>query len=289
LKIKLQLPQFETDFQEAEFAKVQELSDLRTSLGYKSVPADYDVADPFDHQPVKANIDDLQMKALQNRPDLRAGPQGIVAANSPRKAIGKQDVTSAANYSHVNSIKAAACAMSVPLPISNRNQVEIARTGHAIRQAQEQGKGTREQVLADVDGAYEGLRERDNVVVSHRSTYLGVAQEDRDSSEHAYHGRGASSLDFQDAERSSQSAYRQALASYAAGLGAVPRSGWYAELAMTAVRAAKVVCCLQALGLMVTMGSRPGISLVTHRRRWRCALGEATSTKFREPRKESNA
>jgi outer membrane protein TolC len=158
------------------------------------------------------------MKALQNRPDLRAGPQGIVAANSPRKAIGKQDVTSAANYSHVNSIKAAACAMSVPLPIFNRNQVEIARTGHAIRQAQEQEKGTREQVLADVDGAYEGLRERDNVVVSHRSTYLGVAQEDRDSSEHAYHGRGASSLDFQDAERSSQSAYRQALASYLLGL-----------------------------------------------------------------------
>jgi len=58
---------------------------------------------------------------------------------------------------------------------------------------------------------------------------------------------------------------------------------------MTAATAAKVVCCLQALGLLVTMGSRPGISLVTHRRHWRCTLGEATSTKFREPRKESNA
>jgi hypothetical protein len=58
---------------------------------------------------------------------------------------------------------------------------------------------------------------------------------------------------------------------------------------MTAVTAAKVVCCLQALGLIVTTDSWPGISLVTYRCRLRCTLGEAISTKFRETRKESNA
>ena len=44
LKIKLQLLQFETDYQQAELAKVQALSDLRQLLGYESVSADYDVA-----------------------------------------------------------------------------------------------------------------------------------------------------------------------------------------------------------------------------------------------------
>ena len=71
---------------------------------------DYDVAGPFEYQPLKGNLEDLQLKALQNRPDLRAAQQGVTAANSQltlQKAIGKQDVTVQGNYSHVNGINAA--------------------------------------------------------------------------------------------------------------------------------------------------------------------------------------
>lgn len=220
LKIKLQMLQFETDFQQAQLAKVQGLSDLRNLLGYESVSADYDVAGPFDYQPLKANLEDLQMKALQNRPDLRASQQGVTAANSQyelQKAIGKQDVTGTVNYSHVNAINAISVAVSVPLPIFNRNQGEIARTRYAVTQAQEQEKGTSEQVLTDVHDAYEGLRENDTVVMLYRSGYLDVAQQDRDISEYAYRRGAASLLDFLDAERTyraTQLAYRQALASY---------------------------------------------------------------------------
>jgi len=189
-------------------------------LGYESVSADYDVAGPFDYQPVKANMEDLQMKALQNRPDLRAAQQGVSAANSQyelQKAIGKQDVTGAANYTHTNGINGISVAVSVPLAIFNRNQGEIARTRYAIAQAQEQEKASSEQVLTDVHDAYEGLRENDKVVVLYRSGYLDVAQQDRDISEYAYRRGAASLLDFLDAERSyraTQLAYRQALASY---------------------------------------------------------------------------
>jgi cobalt-zinc-cadmium efflux system outer membrane protein len=220
LKIKLQMLQFETDYQQAELAKVQALSDLRTLLGYDSVPADYDVAGPFDYAPLKANMEDLQMKALQNRPDLRAATQGVTAANSQyelQKAIGKQDVTGTANYTHVNGINGASIYVSVPLAIFNRNQGEIARTRYAIGQAQEQQKATSEQVLTDVHDAYEGLRENDRVVMLYRSGYLDAAQQDRDITEYAYHRGGASLLDFLDAERSYRAvelAYRQAIASY---------------------------------------------------------------------------
>ena len=48
--------QFETDCEQAQLAKVQSLSDLRQLLGYESVPPDYDVAGPFDYQPVKGNV-----------------------------------------------------------------------------------------------------------------------------------------------------------------------------------------------------------------------------------------
>ena len=220
LKIKLQLLQFETDYQQAELAKIQALSDLRQLLGYESVSADYDVAGTFDYQPLNGNLEDFQLKALQNRPDLRAAQQGVTAAKSQyelQRAIGKPDVTVQGNYSHVNAINAATVYGSIPLPIFNRNQGEIARTRLAIIQAQEQEKATNGQALTDVRDAYGGLRVSDRIVQLYRSGYLEVAQKDRDIAEYAYQRGAVSLLDFLDAERNyraMQLAYRQALASY---------------------------------------------------------------------------
>jgi len=224
LMIKLQLLQYQTDYQQAILAKDQGLDDLRNMIGYESVPADYDVAGPFDYQPLKANLEDLQMKALQNRPDLRAAAQGVTAATSQwelQKAIGKQDVTVSGNYSHVNSINAATFLLSVPVPIFNRNQGNIAQTRYAITQAQELEKGTNQQVMTDVHDTYVGLRENDTIVVLYRSGYLDAAVRDRDIEEYAYQHGGASLLDWLNAERTyraTELAYRQALASYLTAL-----------------------------------------------------------------------
>lgn len=220
LKIKLQLLQFETDLQQAQLARVQALSDLRQLFGYESVSTDYDVAGSFDYQPLKGNLEDLQLKALQNRPDLRGAQQGVAAANSQyelQRAIGRPDVTVQANYSHVNAINTATFYGSIPLPIFNRNQGEIAKSRFAITQAQEQEKATNGQALTDVRDAYESLRTNDKVVTLFRSGYLDIAQKDRDISEYAYKRGAASLLNFLDAERSyraTQLAYRQALAAY---------------------------------------------------------------------------
>jgi cobalt-zinc-cadmium efflux system outer membrane protein len=214
------LLQFESDVEQAQLARVQSLSDLRQLLGYESVSEDYDVAGSFEYQPVKGNLEDLQLKALQNRPDLRAAQQGVTAANSQlvlQKAIGKQDVTVQGNYSHVNGLNAATFYGSIPLPIFNRNQGEIARARFAITQAQELEKATNGQALTDVYDAYKDLRSNDKVVLLYVSTYLDVATRSRDISEYSYRHGGASLLNFLDAERSyraTQLAYRQALASY---------------------------------------------------------------------------
>jgi len=220
LKIELQLLQYQTDYDQAMMAKDQALDDLRNMLGYDAVPADYDVAGSFDYQPVKANMEDLQMKALENRPDLHAAQQGVTAATSQwelQKADGKVDVTGQGNYSHVNGINAATVYVSVPLPIFNRNQGNIAQARYAITQTQEQAKGTADQVLTDVHDAYVGLKENERIIVLYQSKYLDVADKDRDISEFAYRHGAASLLDFLDAERTyrtTQLAYRQALASY---------------------------------------------------------------------------
>jgi len=224
LMIKLQLLQYESDYQQAILAKDQGLDDLRNMLGYESVPADYDVAGPFDYQPLKASLEDLQMKALQNRPDLRAAQQGVTAATSQwelQKADGKVDVTGQGNYSHVNGINAATVYVSVPLPVFNRNQGNIAQARYAITQTQEQEKATNEQVLTDVHDAFGGLKENDAIIVLYRSGYLDAAVRDRDIEEFAYQHGGASLLDWLNAERTyraTELAYRQALASYLTAL-----------------------------------------------------------------------
>jgi cobalt-zinc-cadmium efflux system outer membrane protein len=220
LKIELQLLQFEADLEQAQLARQQGLSDLRQLLGYESVSADYDVVDAFDYIPLKANVDDLQMKALQNRPDLRAAVQGVTAANSAyvlAKADGKQDVTVTGNYSHVNGINAATIYASIPLAIFNRNQGEIARTKSVITMSHEQQAFTNGQVLTDVKDAYEGLKSSDRMVMMYMDKYREVAKKSRDIADYAYHRGGIALIDFLDAERSYRAAelgYRQTLASY---------------------------------------------------------------------------
>ncbi|MGD0841703.1 MAG: TolC family protein [Candidatus Acidiferrales bacterium] len=220
LKIKLQLLQFETDASQAQLAKVQGLSDLRQLLGYESVSADYDVAGDFDYQPMTSKLDDLQAKALQLRPDLRAAQQGVTLANGEyelARANGKRDITGQFNYTHVADVSSASLFGSMQLPIFDRNQGEIARTHFAITQAQEQQALANGQVLTDVRDAYEGVETNDQIMTIYRSGYLDDAKQDRDISEYAYRRGAASLLDFLDAERSyraTQMAYRQSLAAY---------------------------------------------------------------------------
>jgi cobalt-zinc-cadmium efflux system outer membrane protein len=220
LKIKLQSLQFQQDVEQAQLAKAQALSDLRQLLGYESVPAGYGVAGAFDYQPLTFTLGDLQAKALANRPDLRAAVQGVAAAGSQHelaKADGKVDVTASGNYSHVNGTSAATFAVSVPLPIFNRNQGEIARTRSAITQAQQQQAATQGQALTDVRDAYEALESSNRLAQFFRGGALDTSQRNRDISEYAYRRGATSLLDYLDAERSyraTQLAWRQTIAAY---------------------------------------------------------------------------
>ncbi len=220
LKIKLQMLQFQQDVAQAQLSKVQALVGLRQLLGYETVPEDFDVSSDFDYIPVHMKLEDLQSKALMNRPDFRAAQQGVIAAKSQyelAKANGKVDVTGTADYDHVSATNTASFFGSLQLPIFNRNQGEIARTNYVINQAQEQELAASDQVMSDVLTAYEGVRENDLVVTQYRSGYLDAAQQSRDITEYSYKRGAASLLDYLDAERSYRAIqlnYRQSLAAY---------------------------------------------------------------------------
>jgi len=224
LKISLQLLQFQTDVSAARLARVQALVGLREFLGYDAVPADFDVIGDLAYQPLKANQEDLQTRALRDRPDFRAAVLEITAAQSQillAKANGKVDVNGTYDFTHVSGENTASLFVNFALPIFNRNQGEIARTGYALTQAQEQKQAASDTVLSDVANAYEAIRSNDEIVQLYISGYLKQAEDSRDISEYAYRRGAASLLDFLDAERSYraiQLAYRQALASYMTAL-----------------------------------------------------------------------
>jgi len=230
LKIKLQLLQFQTDVSSARVAKVQAMASLRQLLGFDAVPANFQITGDFSYQPLNLNLDDLSAKALKSRPDLQAAQQGVRAANSQvalAKANGKVDVTAGVTYSHVSDDNLLGASFSVPLPVFDRNQGEIARTRFAVTQAQEAAEVASEQVLTDVRNNYEAFLTNKEIIELYASGYLKQAQDSRDISEYAYKRGAASLLDFLDAERSYrtvQLSYRQALANYLTSVEQVKES-----------------------------------------------------------------
>jgi outer membrane protein, heavy metal efflux system len=220
LKIELQLLQFETDVSSARLAKVQALVGLHQLLGYSAVPSGFDVIGELAYQPLKGGLEDFQTQAMRERPDFRAAELGITAAQSQirlAKANAKVDVNGTYDFTHVSGENTASIFANFELPIFNRNQGEIARTGFALTQAQEQELSASDAVVSDVANAYEAVRSNDEIVQLYTSGYLKQAQDSRDISQYAYQRGAASLLDFLDAERSYRSiqlAYRQALASY---------------------------------------------------------------------------
>ena len=230
LKIELQLLQFQTDKSQAELSLVQALAALRQLVGYDSVTADYDVEGQLEYQPLTLGLADLQAKALATRPDFRAAQQGVTAAKSQYQlalANGKRDFTSVFQYSHVSGQNTGDLLFSMEIPIFDRNQGEIARTHYAIDQSDQTAREAEETVLTDIRNAYEGLQTNQKIVQLYVNGYLKQSQDSRDISAYAYQRGAASLLDFLDAERSyrsTQLAYRQALAAYMVSLEQVKQA-----------------------------------------------------------------
>jgi cobalt-zinc-cadmium efflux system outer membrane protein len=173
---------------------------------------------------LKGNLEDLQARALRERADFRAAELGITAAQSQillAKANAKVDVNGTYDFTHVSGENTASIFANFQLPIFNRNQGEIARTGYALTQAEEQKLSASDTVLSDVSNAYEALRSNEEIVQLYTSGYLKQAQDSRDISEYSYKRGAASLLDYLDSERSYRAielAYRQALAAYMTAL-----------------------------------------------------------------------
>jgi cobalt-zinc-cadmium efflux system outer membrane protein len=225
LKFSIQKLQFEQDVTTARLGLVQARATLRQQLGYQSVADDFDVAGTLTHNKQSVTLDDLQKKALANRPDLQSAHTGVKLANDTvTLAFGNRakDWTWGTDYTYQSigpngTGNAIGVSLSFDLPIHDRNQGEIARSQAAVRQSVETESSTQVGVLTDVVNAYYALQSDEEVVSLYESGYLNQAMQSRDISNYAYQRGAATILDVLDAERSylaTQLGYRQALAAY---------------------------------------------------------------------------
>jgi cobalt-zinc-cadmium efflux system outer membrane protein len=220
LKISLQQLQFQQDVASAEAAVVQAKAALRQSLGNEAVAENFDVAGDLAYTKYPTTLDELKRDALESRADLLAAQASVkLAQDTQTLAYGNRarDVTGEVEYDRAGSLNALGFGFSIELPIHDRNQGNIAHSQWALAQAVETEAQTRSAVLTDVVNAFAALQQNERVLSLFQSGYLAQAQQSLDVTTYVYQHGSGSLLDLLDAERtyrSTQLAYRQALAAY---------------------------------------------------------------------------
>jgi cobalt-zinc-cadmium efflux system outer membrane protein len=242
LKIELQMLQFQTDVDDAGLALKAAKATLRALVSPSNVSQDFEVVGDLRTIPLDKSLSELEQLALSNRPDLKSaeiGREKALADLRLARANRWPDPTIGTSFLHTgNEIggpswfqpfypKGSASngmgigIASIPIPLFNRNQGEVARARSEQLRADLLAQAARNQVLQDVETAYayyESSRER---VRLYEQTYLSRAQESLEIEEFSFRNGAASILDFLDAERTyraTQLAYRQQLAGYLTNL-----------------------------------------------------------------------
>lgn len=219
-KISLQKLQFEQDLSAAEVALVQAKAALRQNVGYESLTDDFEVAGELGYRKYDVTLDDLKRDALAARPDWLAAQTGVSLARHTQDlafANRARDITGGVEYDRAGSLNAIGFTVSVDLPFHDRNQGNIAHAKVAVAQATELQEFARSTVLTDVVNAYATFQTSEKVLTLYQSGYLEQAKQSLDITTYVYQQGSGTLLDLLDAERtyrSTQLAYRQALAAY---------------------------------------------------------------------------
>jgi cobalt-zinc-cadmium efflux system outer membrane protein len=219
-KISIQKLQFETDVSSAEVALLQAKAMLRQNVGLESVTEDFDVDGDLAYTKYLVTLDDAKREAIATRPDLQAAQTGLKLARDTQALAYSnraRDVIGEIEYERNGPTNALGFALTVDLPVHDRNQGNIAHNLAAFRLASESELQAQAIVLTDVVSAFAAYQTNDKVISIFQSGYLEQATQSLQISTYVYQQGSGSLLDLLDAERTyrvTQLAFRQALAAY---------------------------------------------------------------------------
>ena len=230
--------QFRSGVKSAELALTTARIRLQTLLGRIPGQLPLDISDSL-KAPVPAQapaLEQIQARAMALRPDLEAARLDQARSQAELRlqiAQGKVDYTVGGEYRRQQGINGTGNSvgffLSVPLPVFNKNQGEIARVQAEETQLRKQIDALQSQVSGEVAGAYREYETARQLIGDIERDLLGVSQEARTTTTYVYQAGAGSLLDVLDAQRAfnetmstyydAQADYRRALSRLASVVG----------------------------------------------------------------------
>jgi len=221
--------QYRGSVKAAELSLTQSRLKLHTLLGRQGSASLVDVTDDLGSTPAQlpGDIDALQASARVFRPDLRALHADQARSQSDLRlqlAQGRVDYTFGAEYRRQQGVNGKGNLLglfvSVPLPVFNRNQGEIARAEAETNKAGRSLAALETNVAGEVASAYQEFETARQLLVEMERDLLQPVADARAGTTYVYQAGATSLVDVLDAQRAfnetmdtyytAQAAYRRA-------------------------------------------------------------------------------
>lgn len=220
--------QYRTAVQQAQLQLDQAKTQLQFLMGRTQRADDFDVAGDLRRDIVPDSVVDLEQKALAVRPDYLYGTQTQARSQADLRlqlANGKVDYVVGAEYTRQQAWGISGSSMgfyfSMPLPIFNKNQGEIARAQREIDLAGARRNALEASINAEVEKAYRQYSVSRDLLSNVETNMLARARSVRDTTEYSYRRGEATLVEFLDAQRAfndTMQTFNDARASYARSL-----------------------------------------------------------------------
>jgi cobalt-zinc-cadmium efflux system outer membrane protein len=220
--------QYQTSVEQAQLVLAQAKTKLQLLLGRKTPTPGFDVEGTFRSGAVPDTEAQLHEQARARRPDflaLRADQARSQSELRLQLANGKIDYTLGAEFTrqsaHGFAGNTLGFSFSVPLPVFNRNQGEIARAEREARQTEARIAALQASLDTDVSNAYLQYETSKRLLENIEANMLARAEGVRDTTQYSYQRGEASLVEFLDAQRAYNDvfqSYNEARANFARSL-----------------------------------------------------------------------
>ena len=220
--------QYRTAVQQAQLQLDQARTQLQYLMGRTQYAADFDVTADLRRDALVDSLPDIGQKALVARPDYLFGVQSQARSQADLRlqvANGKVDYVVGAEYTRQQAWGISASSMgfyySMPLPVFNKNQGEIARAQREINLAVARRTALEASINNEVEKAYRQYSVSRQLLTDVETNMLARARSVRDTTEYSYRRGEATLVEFLDAQRAfndTMQTFNDARASYARSL-----------------------------------------------------------------------
>ena len=205
-RLEIEKFKFDTDLANSERDYELALRDLRVALGGDYRAMDIEAAGAIDYyQQYDFSLSDLRTKALAARPDLKAAQLSERSADAAIQLQDAQKIPDITVGAGVEQVPAEGntynVGVSIPIPVSNRNQGERAKALIQKQKAQNDQLLITNQVLSDVDKALVAFEIQKRRVELYRTGVLKKVTDIQTLTEFSLKAGESSTLELLDAVR----------------------------------------------------------------------------------------